>query len=76
MTENKAETISEDAKGDDAAPPAATENEQDKVKPVVFIGLFITALLGLGKFACLIGTSKLSWKRFRDINVNKSDYKS
>ena len=27
---------------------AVTENEQDKVKPVVFIGLFITALFTLG----------------------------
>eukprot|EP00092_Neocalanus_flemingeri_P010254 GFUD01011050.1.p1 GENE.GFUD01011050.1~~GFUD01011050.1.p1 ORF type:complete len:1057 (+),score=343.38 GFUD01011050.1:48-3218(+) len=47
MTETEEETIPEDAEAE-AETPADTE--QDKVKPVVFIGLFITALLGLGTF--------------------------
>ena len=47
MTENEPDDTSEDAEAE--APAAATDNDQDKVKPVVFIGLFITALLGLGK---------------------------
>ena len=44
MTENEEEKVEAEAE----APPTP-DNEQDKVKPVVFIGLFITALLGLGK---------------------------
>ena len=44
MTENEEENMEAEAE----APPVP-DNEQDKVKPVVFIGLFITALLGLGK---------------------------
>ena len=44
MTENETEEIEAEAE----APPAAAEEDPDKVKPVVFIGLFITALLALG----------------------------
>ena len=45
-----AETEEENMEAEAAAEaPPAPDNEQDKVKPVVFIGLFITALLGLGK---------------------------
>ena len=46
MTENEEENMEAEAAAE--APPAPY-NEQDKVKPVVFIGLFITALLGLGE---------------------------
>ena len=41
----------EESGGDSGAteePTSTPEDEQDKVKPVVFIGLFITSLLGLG----------------------------
>ena len=44
MTEN---TEEENVAEAEASP--VPDNEQDKVKPVVFIGLFITALLALGK---------------------------
>ena len=44
MPENETEEIEAEAE----APPAAAEEDPDKVKPVVFIGLFITALLALG----------------------------
>eukprot|EP00090_Calanus_glacialis_P013911 TRINITY_DN2253_c0_g1_i7.p1 TRINITY_DN2253_c0_g1~~TRINITY_DN2253_c0_g1_i7.p1 ORF type:complete len:1052 (-),score=349.76 TRINITY_DN2253_c0_g1_i7:167-3322(-) len=46
MTENEEEE-ERPAEAEAEAPPVP-DNEQDKVKPVVFIGLFITALLGLG----------------------------
>ena len=48
MTENEEEKMETEVEADAEAPPTPN-NEQDKVKPVVFIGLFITALLGLGK---------------------------
>jgi len=48
MSEDESEEVMEvEAETEAEAPPAA-EDEQDKVKPVVFIGLFITALLCLG----------------------------
>ena len=47
MTENEEENVEAEAAEEDA--PPVPDNEQDKVKPVVFIGLFITACLGLGK---------------------------
>ena len=46
MTENEEENVEAEA---EAEAPPVPDNEQDKVKPVVFIGLFITACLGLGK---------------------------
>ena len=52
MVKNKIEKTAEDAEVEPEAeaPPAAdADKDVDKVKPVVFIGLFITALLGLGK---------------------------
>ena len=48
MTENETEEVEAEAEAE--APPAA-EEDPDKVKPVVFIGLFITALLALGMHA-------------------------
>ena len=49
MSEDESEEVMEvEAETEAEAPPAA-EDEQDKVKPVVFIGLFITALLCIGK---------------------------
>ena len=48
MTENEEENMETEVEADAEAPPTPN-NEQDKVKPVVFIGLFITACLGLGK---------------------------
>jgi len=53
MVDNEVERTGEDAEGEtEAEAPAAAEADKDvdKVKPVVFIGLFITALLGLGVF--------------------------
>jgi hypothetical protein len=50
MTENEEENVEAEAEAEAAPTP---DNEQDKVKPVVFIGLFITALLGLGKLGDL-----------------------
>ena len=36
--------------GEDAAAEADPNNEVDKVKPVIYIGLVLTALFGLGEF--------------------------
>ena len=36
--------------GEDAAAEADPSNEVDKVKPVIYIGLVLTALFGLGEF--------------------------
>ena len=36
--------------GEDAAAEADPSNEVDKVKPVIYIGLVLTALFGLGEY--------------------------
>ena len=36
--------------GEEAAAEADPNNEVDKVKPVIYIGLVLTALFGLGEF--------------------------
>ena len=36
--------------GEDAAAEADPNNEVDKVKPVIYIGLVLTTLFGLGEF--------------------------
>ena len=36
--------------GEDAAAEADPNNEVDKVKPVIYIGLVLTALFGLGEY--------------------------
>ena len=36
--------------GEDSAAEADPNNEVDKVKPVIYIGLVLTALFGLGEF--------------------------
>jgi hypothetical protein len=43
----------EEEKGDGEAKKTTEQEDPDKIKPVVFIGLFILALFGLGKI-CLI----------------------
>ena len=52
-TGEPAEETNEVDQGDtaeDAAAEADPNNEVDKVKPVIYIGLVLTALFGLGEF--------------------------
>ena len=51
MSENEPEEEREVEDETEEETPAAPEDEQDKVKPVVFIGLFITALFSLGNIS-------------------------
>ena len=52
MENNDADEAEEGVEGDETE--ASAENEIDKVKPVIYIGLVLTALFGLGKNELLI----------------------